>query len=136
MANVSPRAWPRSVLTAASLVSAAVLVAILYWAQAVLIPIALAALITFMLSPLVTHLHRWGLPRFPAVILVVLVAATVVAGVGYVVTSQVTQLANEIPSYRDNIKQKFSDLRGFLRGGALERLQETFEDVTRELEKE
>ena len=136
MPNVSPRDWPRPVLTAASLISAAVLVGFLYWAQVILLPIALATLITFLLSPLVTRLHYWGLPRIPAVIAVVLVAGVAVTSVAYVVTLQVADLAAELPSYRGNIKEKLSDVRGMMRGGVLERLQLMLEDITRELEEE
>jgi len=38
-------------------------VAVLYWAQAVLVPIALALLLTFLLTPLVSGLQRWLLWR-------------------------------------------------------------------------
>src|SRR5687768_10434953 len=34
-------------------------VVVLYWAQAVLVPIALAMLLTFVLAPPVTWLERW-----------------------------------------------------------------------------
>src|SRR5690606_32453353 len=53
----------RSLRTAAQLASAAIVVAALYFAQVVLIPIALAALVTFLLSPLVTRLDRLRPPQ-------------------------------------------------------------------------
>ena len=40
-------------------------VAVLYWAQAVLVPFALAILLTFVLTPPVTWLQRW-VGRVPA----------------------------------------------------------------------
>jgi predicted PurR-regulated permease PerM len=48
-------------------------VAVLYWAQAVLVPVALALLITFVLSPPTVFLQRW-IGRLPAVAVVVVVA--------------------------------------------------------------
>jgi hypothetical protein len=47
------------------------IVACLYWGQAILIPIALAALITFLLGPIVSALRRLGLSQTPAVLRVV-----------------------------------------------------------------
>jgi len=46
------------------------IIAVLYWAQAVLVPFALALLLTFVLTPPVNWLQRW-VGRIPAVILVV-----------------------------------------------------------------
>ena len=42
-------------------------IVVLYWAQAVLVPIALAMLLTFVLTPPVTWLQRW-VGRVPAVL--------------------------------------------------------------------
>ena len=46
------------------------IVFVLYWAQAVLVPVALAVLIAFVLAPPVTWLERW-LGRVPAVLIAV-----------------------------------------------------------------
>src|SRR5690349_11449479 len=51
-------------------------VAVLYWAQAVLVPVALALLITFVLTPPVIVLQRW-IGRVPAVLTVVALVFTV-----------------------------------------------------------
>ena len=49
----------------------ALVVAGLYWLQAVLIPLALAVLLTFLLSPVVGTLERRGLGRVPSVFVAV-----------------------------------------------------------------
>ena len=49
----------------------ALVVAGLYWLQAVLIPLALAVLLTFLLSPVVSTLQRRGLGRVPSVLVTV-----------------------------------------------------------------
>ena len=54
------------------LASLVLVIASLYWAKAVLVPLALAFMLTFLLQPLVAALHRRGLGHTPAVILVVL----------------------------------------------------------------
>src|SRR5262249_52552530 len=85
--------------------------AALYWAQTVLIPLALAVLLTFVLAPLVALLQRTGLPRVPAVILVVLFALIVVGAIGSTLTMQVQRLAIDLPQYKENIVHKTAGLR-------------------------
>ena len=53
------------------LASLVLVIASLYWAKAVLIPLALALMLTFLLQPIVAALHRRGLGHMPAVVLVV-----------------------------------------------------------------
>jgi predicted PurR-regulated permease PerM len=88
-----------------------VVVSCLYWAQTVFIPVALAIFLTFLLSPLVTALQRRRLGRVPSVCLVVVLAGTVLGGVGWAVTHQVLGLAEELPAYTENIKTKIKGLR-------------------------
>src|SRR5882724_4843018 len=80
--------------------------ACIYWAQAVLMPVAMAVLITFLLTPPVLLLQRWRVPRVPSVIVVVLLALAVVVGVGTVLVMQVMSLGEELPLYGDNIREK------------------------------
>jgi len=44
---------------------------LLYWTRVVLMPVAVAVLLTFLLDPVVSRLQRLRLPKTPAVILVV-----------------------------------------------------------------
>jgi len=80
---------------AAWLVSSSVLIAALYLGKNVLIPLAIAFLISFALSPLVGWLYRRGLPRALAVTLVMLIVAILVAGLGLLVGSQVRVLSTQ-----------------------------------------
>src|SRR5213594_3044988 len=82
------------------------IIAPLYWAQAVLIPIALAIMLTFLLSPVASALERIGLGRLPSVILIVVLTFSLLAAIGWVVSLQLTSLGNELPKYTGNIKQK------------------------------
>jgi predicted PurR-regulated permease PerM len=111
-------------------------VACLYWAQVVLIPVALALLVTFLLAPVVSRLERWHVPRVVAVIAVVLLGLAVVIGVGAVLVTQVIDLGEELPKYQDNIKEKISDVRGFGHGTGLERAQDTVARAAGEVERE
>jgi predicted PurR-regulated permease PerM len=110
-------------------------VACLYWAKSVLVPVVLAILLTFLLDPLVSGFQRRGLPRVPAVMLVVALTFSVVGGVGWTVTQQVTRLANELPRYQENLKQKITDLRELGKGGVIERVQQTIQTLIGELQK-
>jgi len=111
------------------------IIASLYWAQAVLIPVALAILLTFLLSPVAGALERIALGRLPSVILIVVVTFSLLGGIGWIVALQFESLANELPTYRKNIRQKIADIRDAGKGGALEKVQKTADDVKEEFQK-
>ena len=113
----------------------ALVVAALYWLQGVLIPLALAVLLTFLLSPVVGTLQRRGLGRVPAVLVTVLLALSVLGGIGWTLTRQLVTLADELPQYSLNIQHRISDLRGASKGGSVEKVQKTVEDVVGEIQK-
>jgi predicted PurR-regulated permease PerM len=107
-------------------------IVVLYWAQAVLVPIALAVLLTFVLTPLVDWLERW-LGRVPAVLAVVTLVFIVLGLAGWGLARQMDHLANDLPTYRVNILAKVADVRGAGKGGSVEKLQETIEGIKGEL---
>jgi predicted PurR-regulated permease PerM len=107
-------------------------VAVLYWAQAVLVPLALAILLTFVLTPPVNWLERW-ISRVPAVLVVVVLVFTVLGLAGWGLTRQLTHLAADLPGYRANIRDKIADVRGAGKGGTVEQLQDTIKDIKGDL---
>lgn len=107
---------------------------VLSWAQTVLVPIALAILLTFVLTPPVTWLERW-VGRIPATLAVVMLVFTVLGLVGWGLALQLDNLADDLPRYRVNILAKIADVRGAGRGGSVEKLQETIADIKVDLEK-
>jgi predicted PurR-regulated permease PerM len=106
------------------LIAIILVVAILYWAQKVIIPLALAILLTFILTPIVARVQRSGLPRIYAVLLVLVLTLTGLGAVGFMVGSQLRSLAEELPGYQDNITHKVTALRGSKEGviGRLSRM--------------
>ncbi len=120
---------PSSALfTLAALVTA---VAALHFAREILLPIALATLVSFLLAPLAERLERWGLGRIPAVLAVVTVAFAVLGLLGWVVTSQLIDLSANMDKYRENIVAK---VRSVAHGSeTFSRVAQTFEDVQNEL---
>jgi predicted PurR-regulated permease PerM len=113
----------------------ALAVACLYWAQIVLIPLALAMLIAFLLSPLVAQVRRIGLPRGLSVALVVALAFTFAAGLGWGLLTQVTTFANDLPQYRQTISRKIADLQRVSKGGAFEKVETTAKEVMKQIDK-
>src|SRR6202012_16201 len=93
------------------LASVCVVIAALYFAQDVLIPIALAVLLSFLLVPMVSRLERLRMPRPLATLIVVLIALRVIGGLGYAFYSQALSLAEQLPTYQENIVHKFRHFR-------------------------
>lgn len=107
-------------------------IAVLYWAQAVLVPLALAVLLTFMLTPPVTWLER-RVGRVPAVLLIVTLVFTMLGLAAWGLARQTDHLARELPGYRSNIRAKIADVRGAGKGGSVEQLQKTIEEIQHDL---
>ena len=93
------------------LMIAAIVIVGLYFGREILIPLALAVLLGFLLDPAVTRLHRWGLPRLAAALLVVALALGALAGLGLYLGKQVQALSADLPTYQTTIKQKLRNLR-------------------------
>ena len=108
------------------------IIVVLYWAQAVLVPIALAVLLTFVLTPPVNWLERW-LGRVPAVLAAVTLVFIILGLAGWGLARQMDHLVDDLPTYRVNILAKIADVRGAGKGGSVEKLQETIEEIKTDL---
>jgi predicted PurR-regulated permease PerM len=106
-------------------------VAMLYFASTILIPLALAALLTFLLAPLVSRIERW-LGRVVAVLLVVTMIFAATGAIGWVLTRQVIDLATKLPDYKVNIVTKLHAFR-MPAGGAFSAFSKTVEELKNEL---
>lgn len=95
-----------------SLVTAVVCVAALYYGREVLIPIAMAALLTFLLAPVVSRLERYHLGKTAPALGVLFIAIVLLALLGWLVVGQGIHLATQLPSYSDTITEKIDSLRG------------------------
>ena len=83
----------------------------LYVGQSLLIPLALAALLAFVLDPLVSWLRRWSVPRGLAVGAVITITLALIAGAAFMTVQQMGELGRELPTHRQNIQKKLRDLR-------------------------
>jgi predicted PurR-regulated permease PerM/methylmalonyl-CoA mutase cobalamin-binding subunit len=109
----------------------AFVVAALYFGRSVFVPIALAALITFLLSRLVTRLERW-IGRIAAVLVTVIAMFTIFAGASWVIGRQVVDLADKMPDYQANIVAKIRSLK-LPAGGPLARFSSSVHMLQNEL---
>src|SRR3954471_15529455 len=107
---------------------AVLVIVVLYWAQAVLVPVALACLISFVLASPVTWLEQW-IGRTTAVVVVVTLVFVILGLAGWGLERQMSHLANDLPGYRVNITAKIADVRGAGKGGSVEKLQDTIDDI-------
>lgn len=109
--------------------------AILYLAKDVLLPFAIALLLTFALAPIVSRLRKWSVPKVVAVILTVLITFLVISAFAFLVATQVSNLAQNLPTYQANIVEKIRSLKEMGAGGGLiERLTFVVERVGKELQ--
>lgn len=86
-------------------------VAILRFAQEFFLPLVLAGLLSFLLSPLVRRLERWRLGRVGAVLVTAALAFVMIGGLTYLVTSQFLDLARSLPKYRSNLIARVGSLK-------------------------
>jgi predicted PurR-regulated permease PerM len=108
--EVTPAEAPglRGPLTAAI---AVVVIAGLYLGRSLLIPFALAVLLSFLLAPLVNLLRRGCLGRVPSVLLAMLLALAVILALGGLIGTQVAGLVENVPRYVFTIQQKIDTVQ-------------------------
>lgn len=111
-----------------TLAVAVILIAAIYFARDVLVPIALSLLLSFLLAPLVGRLRRAGLPRAGAVLISVSLAAIVILVVIVAVTFQAVELVESLPQYRSNVEAKL-ELLPTAPGGRFDRFMRTIQGL-------
>nr|WP_269845931.1 AI-2E family transporter [Sphingomonas sp. BT553] len=121
MVNITRRPGPAQVAPAQvpgvsgllGLAVGVVVIAGLFFAKDVLIPITLAILLSFVLSPIVATLRRWRAPKGLAVMVSVLVALGILGGIGTIVGMQAASLADDAPGYARTIEDKIDNTKKF-----------------------
>ncbi len=91
-------------------------VAMLYFGRAVLIPVTIALLLTFLLAPLVGLFRRAHLGRVPSVLLSVTLALGLVLAIGGVIGSQIAGLSTDLPQYSAAVEAKISSVNNYTIG--------------------
>jgi predicted PurR-regulated permease PerM len=110
-----------------ALASIAIVLALLYFGQEVLVPLALAVLFAFLLMPFVERLQRLGLGRVLSTLLVVVVALAVIGALGWTVERRFVQIVDKLPDYREAMRTKFARLTRS--GGMVEKVRAEFKQT-------
>jgi predicted PurR-regulated permease PerM len=112
----------------------ATLVAALYFAREILVPIALAVLLTFILTPVVALFQKLHFPKVMAVFSAVVIAFLIILGLGAMVMTQVSQLASDLPKYELTLRDKIHNLRDFVgSAGVFKNASNVLKDLNQEL---
>ena len=116
------------------LLIAAIVISGLYVGREVLVPLALAILLSFVLTPIFLLLRRLKVPRVVGVAIVVTFAFALIFSLGWVMAQQATQLAENLPSYQQVLTNKISALRySAASSPVLEKATEALNGLEREL---
>ena len=100
----------------------------LYFGREVLIPLALAILISFLLTPPVRWLERVGLPRIVATLIIALTGLGFMGAIGYIVGRQFIAVINELPRYEGELRTKFHSLGSH--GGIIKKAQHELQTIS------
>jgi predicted PurR-regulated permease PerM len=122
-----------AIVRALTILAVFAVVAALYFAKPILVPLAIATLLTFVLAPPMRLLRNLGLGRVPAVTVVVLGAFLLIFGIGSFLGQQVTELAKQLPQYQYVIQSKIQGLSAATSGSILERLSGLLDRLNRQL---
>ena len=114
-----------------SLAGLLIAAAILYLARDVLIPLALAILLSFLLAPLVRRLEHWRLGRIPSTLIAVVVGFALITGIGVIAARQALSLTAKLPEYRANISKKIRAVRA-PQEGSIGKAAEAIKDLENE----
>lgn len=115
-----------------TLASIAVVIAALYLAKGLLVPLTLAVLLSFLLSPLCDWLERRWLGRIPAVLVTAVLGFTVLGIAAWTAADQVARLAPKIPEYQRNIEAKLNSVNEYA-VAALSKLTRTTQGMSQSL---
>lgn len=117
------------------LLIATIVIGALHFGREVLLPLAISILLSFVLTPPLLLLRRIKVPRVLAVGLVVATAFAIIGGLGWLISREATQLAEDLPSYRLTLSQKIQSLRATTaESEVLKKAGDVLEDLEAELE--
>lgn len=96
------------------LVSLALLLAGLYWAQSLLIPLLGAMLLSFLVLPIVAKLEHWHLPTWLAALLGVLVVLSVGVALCGFLSWQIMSFSSDLPMMQTALEEKGSHISTYI----------------------
>src|ERR1039457_3878031 len=107
-------------------------VGVLYMARELLIPLAFAVTLSLILAPAIAWLQKLRLGRIPAALLVMVLAITGTAAIGWMIFNDLVAVANQLPEYQANIHKKLEAIRA-PNTGAVGRAAASVKELGKEL---
>jgi predicted PurR-regulated permease PerM len=113
---------------------AALIICFLYFAGLIVQPLAIGALLSFILAPVMRYLRIWGVPKIVSALFSVALTLAAIGALGITLVIQGRQLAEDLPKYENNLSAKIQGLGGApIASGVLERASGTLRDLRNEL---
>jgi predicted PurR-regulated permease PerM len=103
--------FPRGRNRALTVLAVAASILLLRYMQDVLMPMVLAALVFYALDPFVDRFQRWHIPRSIGAALVLLVLIGTIAGLGYSLSDNITEVAHDLPAAAEKIRAQVRESR-------------------------
>jgi predicted PurR-regulated permease PerM/methylmalonyl-CoA mutase cobalamin-binding subunit len=122
---------PDGLRTAGPIIAIILATVVLSYAKDILMPLTMAAMLAVIFSPIACRLERFVGSFFGAA-LVVIAAVTIVLGIGYFVTVELTSVAVQVTDYTDNIATKLTTLKGSTPAWMV-RVEDAIKDVERQI---
>jgi predicted PurR-regulated permease PerM len=107
------------------IVTAGIVLAILYLGRSVLIPLVLAVMLSLLVAPLVRALRRIRVGRTISVLVAVVALAVSCMAVAATLGTQVLRIAESLPQYESNVQRKLKTLEEVIVGPILKLTNET-----------
>jgi predicted PurR-regulated permease PerM/methanogenic corrinoid protein MtbC1 len=107
--------------------------AVLFFARDILLPIAMATMLSVIFSPLARRIERL-IGRLAATAVVVLGAIAMVGAIGYFLTTELSAVADQVADYAPNIAAKLTAIQKNT-PPRLQRIERAFESVEQEVQR-
>jgi predicted PurR-regulated permease PerM len=107
------------------IMTAGIILALLYLARSVLIPLALAIVLSLLVTPLIRALRRLRIGKAPSVLVAVAALTVLCVGVAAALGTQILHIAESLPQYESNVQRKLKTLEEVTVGPILRLTNET-----------
>jgi predicted PurR-regulated permease PerM len=92
------------------IMTAGIILALLYLARSVLIPLALAIMLSLLVAPLIRVLRRLRIGKASSVLVAVAALTVLCVGVTAALGTQILHIAESLPQYESNVQRKLKTL--------------------------
>ena len=107
------------------IITAGIVLALLYLGRSVLIPLALAIMLSLLVAPLIRALRRLRIGGASSVLVAVAGLTVLCVGVAAALGTQVLHIAESLPQYESNVQRKLKTLEEVIVGPILKLTNET-----------